>query len=104
MYRQIVDTGLDYNSCYFVDKDGKEVAHGHYFEEMGVQASALSSWNPSFSFTPELAQVFTGGDFSFDLSRRKVRLSAHNVGRRVSGFGRLRFSGHPVLGVVFRIG
>ncbi|CAM9519204.1 unnamed protein product, partial [Scytosiphon promiscuus] len=30
---QVVDTGLDYNSCYFVDEDGEEVAHGHFFEE-----------------------------------------------------------------------
>lgn len=71
-FRQIVDTGLDYNSCFFVDKDGKEVAHGHYFEEIGVEASVFSSWSPTFSKDPPIAQVFTGGDFNFNLGRRKV--------------------------------
>ncbi|CAM9659673.1 unnamed protein product, partial [Hapterophycus canaliculatus] len=74
---QVVDTGLDYNSCYFVDEDGEEVAHGHYFEEaslrfLGVEADALSSWYPTFDYNPQLAQVFTGGDFNFDLGRRKI--------------------------------
>ncbi|CBJ33955.1 conserved unknown protein [Ectocarpus siliculosus] len=69
---QIVDTGLDVNSCFFVDEDGGEgVAHGHYFEEIGVEASALSSWFTSWDFNLQIARVFTGGDFNFDLSRRK---------------------------------
>ncbi|CAM9423631.1 unnamed protein product, partial [Ectocarpus sp. 12 AP-2014] len=69
---QIVDTGLDVNSCFFVDEDGGEgVAHGYYFEEIGVEASALSSWFTSWDFNLQIARVFTGGDFNFDLSRRK---------------------------------
>lgn len=70
--RQIVDTGLDYNSCFFVDEDGEEVEHGHFFEEIGVEASALSSWSPTFKITPPIAQVFTGGNFNYNLDRRKV--------------------------------
>ena len=85
--RQIVDTGLDYNSCFFVDRDGKEVAHGHFFEEIGVEASTLSSWSPSFSKNPPIAQVFTGGNFNYNLGRRKVLCTSTGLGhnrRRVA--------------------
>ncbi|CAN0522044.1 unnamed protein product, partial [Scytosiphon promiscuus] len=32
---QVVDSGVDETSCFFVDKDGEEVIHGHYYEELG---------------------------------------------------------------------
>lgn len=70
----MVDTGLDYNSCFFRDEDGVEVAHGHYFEELGIEADALSQWYFS-SYNPKIAQIFTGGNYTFDHSRRKVSLS-----------------------------
>lgn len=69
---QVTDTGLDYNSCFFVDEDGVEVEHGHYFEELGVQASALSTWSAD-NVNFQAAMVFAGGDFKFDLGRRKVQ-------------------------------
>lgn len=37
-------------------------------------ADALYSWFPSYSVNPRIAQVFTGGDFNYDLGRRKVSL------------------------------
>ena len=61
MFLQVVDTGLDETSCYFVDEDGEEIAHGHYFEELG------------FTSGSDVYAPFTGGDFSYDLNRRKVR-------------------------------
>lgn len=65
---QVVDTGLDYSSCFFIDEDGVEVDHGHYFEEI-----AISSYASSFYLSDiEVATVFTGGDFRADMSRRKV--------------------------------
>ena len=60
MFLQVIDTGLDETSCFFVDEDGEEIAHGHYFEELGFA-------NGSDVYAP-----FTGGDFSYDLNRRKV--------------------------------
>ncbi|CAN0597839.1 unnamed protein product, partial [Laminaria digitata] len=39
---QVVDTGLDETSCYFIDADGEEVPHGHYFEELGVEPESSS--------------------------------------------------------------
>lgn len=40
--RQIVDTGLDETSCFFADGGGEEVAHGHYYEELGVMPFSSS--------------------------------------------------------------
>lgn len=74
----MVDTGLDYNSCFFRDEDGVEVAHGHYFEELGVEADALSYWYFS-TFNLKVAQIFTGGNFTYDLSRRKVSTSINGI-------------------------
>eukprot|EP00904_Undaria_pinnatifida_P010989 jgi/Undpi1/701/HiC_scaffold_10.g04165.m1 len=30
---QVIDTGVDETSCYFIDDDGQTVTHGHYFDE-----------------------------------------------------------------------
>lgn len=60
---QIVDSGLDETSCFFVDGDGQEVAHGYYFDELSKSYSSVSV--PAYT-------KFEGGDFSFDSSRRKV--------------------------------
>lgn len=67
---QIVDSGLDETSCFFVDGDGQEVTHGYYFDEMSESYSSVSV--PAFT-------KFQGGDFSFEPSRRKVsvRLGFH---------------------------
>lgn len=64
---QVVDTGLDYSSCYFIDEDGEEVRHGHYYEEVGFPSDSSFS-----SSTSKVAVVFEGGDFHADLDRRKV--------------------------------
>eukprot|EP00903_Cladosiphon_okamuranus_P018381 g16907.t1 len=60
---QIIDTGLDETSCFFVDEDGLEVEHGYYFEELGFAGE------PSFD---NVISLFEGGSFPFDLSRRKI--------------------------------
>ncbi|CAN0384261.1 unnamed protein product, partial [Ectocarpus sp. 12 AP-2014] len=39
---QVVDSGLDETSCYFIDDSGEEVDHGYYFDELG-QAAVYSS-------------------------------------------------------------
>lgn len=70
--RQVVDTGVDVSSCFFVDEDKKEVEHGHFFEEIGVSADEFSSVSLSSS-DAHIGTVFKGGYFPFDLSRRKVR-------------------------------
>eukprot|EP00752_Nemacystus_decipiens_P002497 g2346.t1 len=77
---QVVDTGLDETSCFFADGDGQEIPHGYYFEELseggfrfptsqGDYYYYTSQGAYPYSYVPE---VFEGGDFSFDLSRRKV--------------------------------
>lgn len=66
--RQIVDTGLDYSSCFFIDSDGEEVAHGHYFLEIGVASSVYPS---SYTQSSQVAVAY-GGDFHADKTRRKV--------------------------------
>lgn len=80
---QVVDTGLDYTSCYFVDADGEEVAHGHYYEEVGFS----SSFSYGTSTSSRVAVAFNGGDFHADMDRRKVSCvsqqmaSSHSVSR-----------------------
>lgn len=76
---QVVDSGLDETSCFFADGDGQEVAHGYYFEELSeALAIATSEGNylyyTSQGFNPYTVRpdLFAGGDFSFDPSRRKV--------------------------------
>lgn len=63
---QIIDTGLDETSCFFVDEDGLEVEHGYYFEELGFVGE------PSIDLS-NVVKIFEGGSFPFDLTRRKVR-------------------------------
>lgn len=66
--KQVTDSGLDETSCYFADGDGEEISHGHYFEELSNTYVAYDgSSSSSFWF-----QDFQGGDFFYDLSRRKV--------------------------------
>lgn len=64
---QIVDTGLDETSCYFADDSGEEIQHGYYFNELYVDTSS----SLLYAF-PD----FDGGDFTYDLSRRKVGIRA----------------------------
>ncbi|CAN0316610.1 unnamed protein product, partial [Scytosiphon promiscuus] len=33
---QIIDTGVDETSCYFIDDDGEEVDHGYYYDELSA--------------------------------------------------------------------
>ena len=61
---QIIDTGMDETSCFFIDEDGQEVEHGYYFEELGFVGEP--------SFGGNHVAPFEGGSFPFDLSRRKV--------------------------------
>lgn len=63
---QIIDTGLDETSCFFADGDGQEVTHGHYFEELSESCYSTVEGN----LLPY--NDFQDGDFTFDLSRRKV--------------------------------
>lgn len=60
-----------------MDEDGLEVAHGHYYEELGI-ATSFSSWYGYGNNFPA-ATIFTGGDFNFDLGRRKVRFAGTYV-------------------------
>ena len=70
----MVDSGLDETSCFFIDDDGGEVEHGHYFEELAWVASYFLTAS-SFFYSTDTAfhdEVFNGGDFVYDTSRRKV--------------------------------
>lgn len=69
IFNQVVDSGLNETSCFFADGDGGEVAHGHYFEEVGSTNAYFSSDSVSSS---KFVKVFDGGDFTYDSSRRKV--------------------------------
>lgn len=74
---QIIDSGLDETSCFFVDGDGQEVTHGYYFEEHSdvfyVPTSEGDYYYTSEGYYAQFDnKIFEGGDFSFDLSRRKV--------------------------------
>ncbi|CAM9464026.1 unnamed protein product [Laminaria digitata] len=40
MPHQVTDTGLDETSCFFIDNDGEETPHGHYFEELAYPFSS----------------------------------------------------------------
>ena len=43
---QVVDTGLDETSCYFVDTDGEPVPHGYYYDELGYVPSSDETFIP----------------------------------------------------------
>ena len=63
---QIIDTGLDETSCFFIDDSGEEIEHGYYFDDFelnGVESSATT-----------VDTNFTEGYFPIDLARRKVSL------------------------------
>jgi len=64
---------LDETSCYFIDGDGQEVEHGYFFDELSEGSYYLSSGSETFT---SKINIFTGGDFFFDSSRRKVRICA----------------------------
>lgn len=68
---KIVDSGLDETSCFFADDDGEEIAHGHYFEELS--ASYITYTTEGYSDFYRF-KVFDGGNFPYDLSKRKVGL------------------------------
>lgn len=57
---QVVDSGLDQESCFFRDEDGENVELGYYFDEIAL-----------LSATDYFAE-FNGGYFPADLNRRKV--------------------------------
>ena len=67
---QVADTGLDETSCFFVDEDREKIDHGYYFEELGY-ATITAQYSSRRYF--EIQGIFDGGNFSYDLSRRKVR-------------------------------
>ncbi|CAM9548318.1 unnamed protein product, partial [Hapterophycus canaliculatus] len=94
---QVIDSGVDETSCFFAnDESGEEVAHGHYFEEWGINVDldsyAYSSTDDSYwwsqfsaaghsahpdhsstSFSAyHVEEVFTGGDFTVYNDRRKI--------------------------------
>ncbi|CAN0198353.1 unnamed protein product [Ectocarpus sp. 6 AP-2014] len=64
---QVIDSGLDETSCYFIDDSGEEVDHGYYFDELGRAAVYSSSYS-----SDETATIFNGGDFSYYPERRKI--------------------------------
>lgn len=47
--------------------------HGHYFESLGLFPTFFYSGTSSSTATA--VSEFTGGDFSFDINRRKVRVT-----------------------------
>ena len=57
---QIIDSGLDQESCFFRDEDGEHVEGGYYFDEIALGSNFI-------------LLDFRGGYFPYDLSRRKVR-------------------------------
>ncbi|CAM9331359.1 unnamed protein product [Scytosiphon promiscuus] len=57
---QIVDSGLDETSCYFVDDDGLQVEHGHLFLGGVVEDDG------------NVSLVLGNDSFAYDMSRRKV--------------------------------
>ncbi|CAN0100531.1 unnamed protein product, partial [Ascophyllum nodosum] len=71
---QVVDSGLDETSCFFIDDDGGEVEHGHYFEELARVESYFLTASSFYRYSTNTAvhEVFNGGDFVYDTSRRKV--------------------------------
>ena len=70
----MVDSGLDETSCFFIDDDGEKIEHGHYFEELAwtVRYFWTVSSNYLYSSDTDVHEVFNGGDFVYDTSRRKV--------------------------------
>ncbi|CBN77323.1 Peptidase S8 and S53, subtilisin, kexin, sedolisin [Ectocarpus siliculosus] len=72
---QVIDSGLDETSCYFIDDSGEEVDHGYYFDELGRAAVYSSSYS-----SDETATIFNGGDFSYYPERRKAGHGTHTAG------------------------
>lgn len=58
------------------------MAHGHYFEELSQESLYVTtSWGQFYSLSSQgqyyatvYPDIFEGGDFSFDLTRRKVMI------------------------------
>lgn len=85
---QVVDTGLDETSCFFVHDEARDqIAHGYFYDEWGANVvTSLSEsddewWLPnaedhlgsgSYGSVVSSARVFEGGDFTFYPERRKV--------------------------------
>lgn len=85
---QVIDTGLDETSCYFVHDEARDqIAHGYYYDEFGANVfTSLSDsddqwWLPSeedhygsgvVGSVVSSSRVFTGGDFTAYPDRRKV--------------------------------
>eukprot|EP00904_Undaria_pinnatifida_P011000 jgi/Undpi1/702/HiC_scaffold_10.g04166.m1 len=53
---QVIDTGVDETSCYFIDDDGQTVTHGHYFEEIGIKTLAPTP-SPASATSPTSATL-----------------------------------------------
>ncbi|CAM9227955.1 unnamed protein product, partial [Laminaria digitata] len=51
---QVTDTGLDETSCFFIDDDGEEIPHGHYYEELALRMT-WSSLSPTSTPTSSSA-------------------------------------------------
>lgn len=77
---QVIDTGLDESSCFFVhDADGGLVPRGYYYDEWGTNFGPLTGNSTSSSSTEDLnisdvavSSAFSGGDFRAYPDRRKV--------------------------------
>lgn len=57
---QVIDSGLDEESCFFTDGDGDTVERGYFFEEIAIISDT------------SVSPLFTGGYFPHDPDRRKV--------------------------------
>ncbi|CAM9309050.1 unnamed protein product [Choristocarpus tenellus] len=55
---------IDETSCFFANGDGTEIEYGYYFDEI--------YWEIHGNYHYVNETVFTGGNFTFDLSRRKL--------------------------------
>lgn len=63
---QIVDSGLDQESCFFRDEDGEHVDGGHYYDEVASGSNYF-------------LVDFNGGYYPHDLTRRKVHTMTRGV-------------------------
>eukprot|EP00903_Cladosiphon_okamuranus_P006848 g6670.t1 len=69
---QVVDTGLDETSCFFVhDETGDQITHGYYFDELSTDLTG-SYFSYLYPSSYEVSGIFSGGDFSTFPDRRKV--------------------------------
>lgn len=76
------------------------MAHGHYFESLGLFWDAYYAYLPSSSST--VVPEFIGGDFSFDIDRRKVCVVTPRILMFTTVVGRAYICVHGLTVVLIR--